>query len=84
MARYTFSQTHQLDDEFRKVFGVGFKQFYDGLLSVLSKHLCIDILEFDEWLHKKHGNYEDSGKSMNDIVRYHYGEKGVKLLNKTT
>ena len=81
---YKFSQTHQLDDEFRKVFGVGFKPFYDGLVSVALGYLNIDILKFDEWLHKKHGNYEDSGKSRNDIVREHYGEKGLKLLNETT
>lgn len=81
---YKFSQLNKLGDEFRSVFGIGFKPFYDGLISVASKCLCIDILKFDEWLHQQHGNYEDEGKSMDDIIREHYGEKGVELINEVT
>lgn len=78
---YKFSETGKLGDEFQRVFGIGFKPFYDGLMSVASKQLCIDILKFDEWLHKKHGDYEDDGKSMDDCIREHYGDEGVKLIN---
>lgn len=81
---YLFSQTGKLNDKFRSVFGVGFKPFYDGLVSIATKQLCIDILKFDEWLHQQHGNYEDEGKSMDDIIREHYGEKGVELINEVT
>lgn len=78
---YKFSETGKLGDEFQRVFGIGFKPFYDGLMSVASKQLCIDILKFDEWLHKKHGDYEDAGQSMEDCIREHYGDEGVKLIN---
>lgn len=78
---YKFSETGKLGDKFQRVFGIGFKPFYDGLMSVASKQLCIDILKFDEWLHKKHGDYEDAGQSMDDCIREHYGEEGVKLIN---
>ena len=78
---YKFSETGKLGDEFQRVFGIGFKPFYDGVMSVASKQLCIDILKFDEWLHEKHGNYEDAGQSMDDCIREHYGEEGVKLIN---
>ncbi len=81
---YKFSETGKLNDEFRNVFGIGFKPFYDGLMSVASKCLCIDILKFDEWLHQQHGNYDDEGKCMDDIIREKYGEKGVELINKVT
>ena len=81
---YLFSHINKLGDEFMNVFGVGFKPFYDGLISVASKCLCIDILKFDEWLHQQHGNYEDDGKCMDDIIREHYGEKGVELINEVT
>lgn len=81
---YKFSETASLSDEFMNVFGIGFKPFYDGLISIASKCLCIDILKFDEWLHQQHGNYEDDGKSMDDIIREHYGEKGVRLINEVT
>lgn len=78
---YKFSETGKLGDEFQRVFGIGFKPFYDGLMSVVSKQLCIDIMKFDEWLHEKQGNYEDAGQSMDDCIREHYGEEGVKLIN---
>jgi hypothetical protein len=78
---YKFSELNKLGDKFQRVFGIGFKPFYDGLMSVASKQLCIDILKFDEWLHKKHGDYEDAGQSMDDCIREHYGEEGVKLIN---
>lgn len=78
---YKFSELNKLGDKFMAVFGIGFKPFYDGLMSVASKQLCIDILKFDEWLHKKHGDYEDAGQSMDDCIREHYGEEGVKLIN---
>jgi hypothetical protein len=78
---YKFSETGKLGDEFQRVFGIGFKPFYDGLMSVASKQLCIDILKFDEWLHEKHGNYEDAGQSMDDCIREHYGDEGARLIN---
>ena len=78
---YKFSELNKLGDKFQRVFGIGFKPFYDGLMSVASKQLCIDILKFDEWLHEKHGNYEDAGESMDDCIREHYGDEGVKLIN---
>ena len=81
---YKFSETSKVNDEFTKVFGIGFKPFYDGLASVATKQLWIDVLKFDEWLRKKHGNYEDEGKSMNDVIREHYGDKGVKLVGALT
>ena len=81
---YKFSETGKLNDEFRSVFGIGFKPFYDWLISVAAKCLCIDIMKFDEWLHQQHGNYEDESKSMDDIIREHYGEKGVELINEVT
>ena len=55
---YKYSETHKLNEKFRSIFGVGFKDFYDGLMSVALKHLCIDIIKFDDWLHEKHGDYE--------------------------
>ena len=78
---YKITEIGKLNDEFKRVFGIGFKPFYDGLMSVASKQLCIDILKFDEWLHKKHGNYEDAGQSMDDCIREHYGDEGAKLIN---
>ena len=81
---YKFSETNKATNDFMKVFGIGFKPFYDGLMSVATKRLCIDVLKLDEWLQKKHGNYEDQGKSMNDVIREHYGDEGVRLVDALT
>lgn len=78
---YKFSELNKLGDEFQRVFGIGFKPFYDGLMSVASKQLCIDIMKFDEWLHEKHGDYENAGQSMDNCIREHYGEEGARLIN---
>lgn len=81
---YKFTETNKVNDEFMKVFGIGFKPFYDGLMSLATKQLWIDIVKFDEWLQKKHGCYEDDGKSMDDAIREHYGDKGVELVDALT
>lgn len=81
---YKFTETNKVNDEFTKVFGIGFKSFYDGLVSIATKQLWIDIVKFDEWLQKKHGNYEAEGKSLMDVVREHYGDEGVRLVDALT
>lgn len=77
---YKFSDRIILDKKFNSVFNVAFSLFYDGLMSIVSKHLCIDILKFDDWLHVAHGDYEESGMSMKELIRENYGEKGVRLI----
>ena len=77
---YKFSDTHKLNEKFRRIYGVGFNDFYDGLMSVASGHICIDVIKFDDWLHDKYGNYEDSGQSMKELIRDKYGEQSVKLI----
>ena len=81
---YKFTETNKVNDEFTKVFGIGFKPFYDGLVSIATKQLWIDIVKFDEWLQKKHGDYEAEGKSLMDAVREHYGDEGVRLVDALT
>lgn len=34
----------------------------------------IDIFKFDDYLHKKFGNYEDENKSMGEILSEKYGK----------
>ena len=81
---YKFSEIYKLNEKFFAIFGIGFKEFYDGMMSVALKHLCIDIIKFDDWLHEKYGNYEDSGQSMKELIQEKCGEKGVKLIEDLT
>jgi len=67
-------------NDFYDAFSISIKHFYDGLCTFLFGQIQIDIFKFDEYLHKKYGEYEREGKSLNDIVTEHYGAKGLKVL----
>lgn len=77
---YHFHELSTVERKFQKTFGVSFKPFYDGIMSVVSKHLVMDIVKFDDWLHNQFGDYEDKGQSMKDIVLEKYGEDAEKLI----
>ena len=77
---YKIHERDKARKDFQRVFNAPIGQFYDGLISVVFKHICIDPFKFDFWLHKRHGEYEDAGKSMQDILMEHYGQEGIDLL----
>lgn len=78
--RYHFHELSTVERKFQKSFGVSFKPFYDGMMSVIFKHLMVDIIKFDDWLHNQFGDYEDKGQSMQGLVREKYGEDAEKLI----
>jgi hypothetical protein len=69
-------------EEFRNVFGVSIAPFYDGLSTIFFEKICINPFLFDDFLHKFYGQYEDSGLSMEDIVKEKYGEESLIILKK--
>ena len=77
---YNFNQTQTVKTNFEAYFGVSFGRFYDGLMSVISKRLVIDILKFDDWLHDRHGKYEDKKLSMSDIIFQYYGRDACEFI----
>jgi hypothetical protein len=64
-----------------EIFGISIRHFYDGLLTVAYKKIVIDIVKFDGWLEKIHPD-EWKITSMDNLVRRHYGEKGIIILKK--
>lgn len=40
----------------------------------------LDLFEFDQWLHEIHGNYEEFGMSMSELIRTNYGKKANKFI----
>ena len=78
---YKITEFPVLNERFRSYFGLGFKSFYDSLISRIDGKLQIDIFAFDRWIKRQHGDYEKENKSMNDILLLHYGEKAVELIN---
>ena len=53
----------------------------DTLISFAAGRVVVDIIHIDSILHSRFGNYEDRGLSMNDMLKEHYGEAAVQLLN---
>lgn len=55
--------------------------YFDKTLSLLTRTVTLDILALDDWLHEQHGNYEDNGKSMNNIIEEKYGTAAIAFVN---
>lgn len=43
--------------------------------------IIIDIVKFDEWIKKLHGDYERQGKSLADMIFEHYGDEAAALID---
>lgn len=58
-----------------KHFGIPTSQageFMDPIFVQLSKEVKLDVLRFDDWLHEKHGEYENDGLSMSEAIDKFY------------
>ena len=78
--RWCFHEAGKVDQRFQEYFGVSFRPFYDGMMSVIFKHLMVDVIKLDDWLHTKWGDYEAEGMSMRGCIRKHYGEDAEKFI----
>lgn len=68
-------KTHQ---KFTELFG--FKFPIDGMISMLNDKPKIDLVKFDEWLRKEHGEYDINGCSIREIINNKYGIEAVKFI----
>ncbi|GHV57818.1 hypothetical protein AGMMS49579_24240 [Spirochaetia bacterium] len=73
----TLPEAHK---QFTETFHTKLNPFLDGLLMVATKKPVIDVFKFDDWLHEQHGNYEDKGKCMADILNEKYGKDAFRLV----
>lgn len=65
--------------EFEKLFSIRFPKFEDKQLKGLW-HVAIDICAFEDFIHAQFGNYEEQGKSMQDVIIENYGERANNLI----
>ena len=57
-------------------------EFLDITMLSLGK-VCIDSFAFDDWLHKKHGEYEiDEGLSMKEAISKYYGKSAASFIER--
>lgn len=79
---YRFNEVPIVEEKFMKFFGVPFKRFYDGVMSVAFGKLLIGIFSFDDYLHEKFGMYENDKKSMKEVIIENYGIDASDFISK--
>jgi hypothetical protein len=79
---YKISELGHAREDFRHVFNMDIKRFLDNPMTAWAGHLSIDFIAFDDYLHKLHGDYEDRGLSMRDVVIENYGAEADEILDK--
>ena len=72
-------------DAMNKHFGIPKKEvhgrFVDQIVTGATRRPCIDLLELDDWLHEKHGDYEtERGMSMRDLLIEEYGQAACNFV----
>jgi hypothetical protein len=64
-----------------RFFGIrGANRFLDEIFLQLRREVRIDVIKFDDWLHAKHGEYENDGQSMEEVITKHYGEPATTFI----
>jgi len=76
---YRISEWHKAGQDFQSVFKVSIRHFYDGFMTILYGCIQIDPFKFDDYLYKI-WNYDGTGKSMQDVILEHYGQKGLDVF----
>ena len=79
---FNITEYSQVKELFRKHFGVGLGAFIDNIMCVITARVKIDIVLFDDWLHKKFGDYESKKLTMRQLVLQEFGELASELLDK--
>lgn len=67
--------------DFKRYFDFPIGDIYDSFMSWCLGRFVIDIKSLDDILHSKFGEYEELGKSMEDILKENYRKEGIELLN---
>lgn len=73
----------KINSDFIKHFKTGIQKFEDRKLTILTKRFQLNIIKFDEYLHKEHGYSENNHGSISDFIVLKFGidaEKFIKNL----
>jgi len=76
---YKISELQTLKEYFRNVFGFGIGEFIDNLMTAACARIMIDIVTFDDYLHKLHP--ENNFLSCDEIILKHYGDEAAALID---
>jgi len=70
----------------KRHFGIktGVQEYVDTLLYSGTKKIKLDIVRFDDWLHEKHGEYEnEKSMSMSELIESKHGKNAVDFILST-
>jgi len=56
------------------------RKYVDHVLWMATRNVTVDVMALDELLHERHGDYEDDGSSMADIITKEYGEEACDFV----
>lgn len=70
---YKFNEISLVSEKFEKFFGVRFKDYYDGIESILFKKIVVDIIKFDDYLLEKYRYNEKKEISMSAFILNKFG-----------
>ena len=76
----TFPEFHK---NMNKHFGIktDVQKYVDVLVSAITGQISMDVIKFDDWLHERHGNYEEErGISMADLIKKEYGQASYSFV----
>jgi len=68
--------------EFHGHFHTSFHSFFMPVYSVMTDKIQFDLVKFDDYLYKQHGDYEREGRSMQDAVTEIYDPEATKFILK--
>lgn len=81
---YKITETGRFRDDFRRLMpGVRTQDMVDGLMTVLSRRVAVDIAALDRELERLYPREWESS-SMLEIVERHYGRQAVEFLDEVT
>ena len=71
---------NKLRQDFVGTFHMTIVDVYGPLMSFVTNTFQVDLIKFDDILHRKFGDYEGQGLSMKDIIKREYGDAGINLI----
>jgi hypothetical protein len=75
--KITIPEAHKL---FKEYFPLRFVDFIDSELTVIFGKPKINIGNFDDWLHKRYGDYENDCLCIKELPVKNYGEGAMKFI----
>lgn len=69
----------KVNQKFQFYFKIDAQRFMDGITTVITGRFNLNIIAFDDWLHRQ-GYTEEKDGSMRDYIKATYGESAASYI----